>query len=138
MENKKATILTREQAVILRHQAFAADSYFNPFLSKNMDIMLSEEEINLYKGQEFSWLKELPVEEINVLEEEPDYSLSDLVVDSKYPVLYKNSDFIAKTITIVYLVDGKKKEVVEKLTSGTTKKGYDIDLELKIKSLETK
>jgi hypothetical protein len=138
MENKKAVILTKEQATILRHQAFAADSYFNPFLSKNMDIMISEEEINQYEGKEYDWLKEMAVEEITVLETEPDYSRSDLVVDAKYPVLYKNSDFIAKTVTIVYLVDGKKKEVVEKLLSGATAKGYDMNLETKIKSIETK
>lgn len=58
-------------------------------------------------------------------------------VDNKYPVYSKTENYYEKTVTIVYLIDGEKKEVVEKMENVTvTKDGYSVDMADKIRLKE--
>lgn len=124
---KKVVILTKEQGIIIRDQTYTPDSYFNPILSKYMEIMISEEEVDAYQGEEFAWIKLLPKITVDETELAPDCSATDLMVGDN-PVLYKVENYLDKTVTIAYQCDGERKEIIQQMASGATNTGYDVNL----------
>lgn len=137
MSEKKVVKLSKEQGILIRHQAFAPDSYFHPILSKYMEILISTEEVDACQLEEYAWLKELPQHAIQDTEAEPDSSKSDLKLD-QLSVLYRIEDYIAKTVTIAYQTSEGRKEVVEPMTTGATRMGYEMNMESKINLIESK
>lgn len=82
--------------------------------------------------------KEYDFEEVELTNADfvPDYSRIDLKVD-EHPVYSKTENYYEKTVTIVYLIDGEKKEVIEKMENvAVTKDGYSVDLAEKIRLKE--
>lgn len=135
MSERKVVILSKEQGILIRHQAFAPDSYFHPILGKYMQIMISEQEVDAYNGEEFAWIKQLPKITVEQSECEPDCSGSDLVAGQR-TVLYKIEDYVAKTVTVAYQgVDGRM-EVIEQIATGATEMGYQMNIVTKINSIQ--
>jgi hypothetical protein len=56
-------ILTIEQKDQLVGEQYANDSYFNPILDANDKWVISEEEINFCTNDNFSWIKNLELED---------------------------------------------------------------------------
>jgi hypothetical protein len=56
-----AALLTSEQAIMLRGQAFLADSYFNPIDDAHGNWIISAEEVAYCANPAFLWVKELPM-----------------------------------------------------------------------------
>lgn len=124
-------ILTKEQGILIRNQAFAPDSYFHPILSKYMEIMISEEEVDACQLEEFQWLKMLPKQSIAETDCQPNCSESDLIIDQS-PVLYKIEDYLAKTVTIAYQCNEGRKEIILAMIDGATTMGYVLNMATKI------
>jgi len=57
-------ILTKEQFKLIAGEQYAKDSYFNPVLDADGDIVISEEEVEQCDN-EFKWVKDLPQKEFN-------------------------------------------------------------------------
>lgn len=131
MSEKKMVILTKEQGILIQNQAFAPDSYFHPILSKYMEIMISEEEVDACQLEEFQWLKMLPKRSIADTNCQPNCSESDLIIDQS-PILYKIEDYLAKTVTIAYQCNEGRKEIIVPMIDGATTMGYALDMEAKI------
>jgi hypothetical protein len=55
--------LTIEQKDQLVGEQYANDSYFNPILDANDKWVISEEEINFCTNDNFSWIKNLELED---------------------------------------------------------------------------
>ncbi len=137
MSEQKVVILTKEQGILIRHQAFAPDSYFHPILSKYMEIMISTEEVDACEKEEFAWLKQLPQQTVQVTENEPDCSKSDLILSDR-AVLYKIEDYVSKTVTIAYQCAEGRKEIIEAMIDGASQMGYELNMATKINSNENK
>ncbi len=135
MSEKKVVILSKEQGILIRHQEFSPDSYFHPILSKFMEIMISEEEVDAYQGEEFAWIKLLEKVTVDATECQPDCSDSDLVA-GEFPVIYKIEDYVAKTVTIAYQCGQNRKEIIEQMAGGATSTGYAINVSDKINQNE--
>jgi hypothetical protein len=63
-------ILTIEQKDLLLGQKYATDSFFNPIQDLNNNWVISQEEINQNKNEEFSWLADLELIEYQPKETE--------------------------------------------------------------------
>ncbi|HEY1044943.1 MAG TPA: hypothetical protein VGF79_00795 [Bacteroidia bacterium] len=61
----KIAYLTIEQYRSLQGQYFTQDNLFNPSATADGSYFISEQEINAYEGQEFAWLKDLPLVDIS-------------------------------------------------------------------------
>jgi len=59
----KVAIINKERGREIFGKPFTDGMIFNPVLSANMDIIISEEEINQCDNPEFSWLKGLELKE---------------------------------------------------------------------------
>lgn len=62
--------LTIEQYRTLYKKYYDANSTFNPTASPDGSYFISEQEINAYEGQEYAWIKDLPL--IDFSEDMPD------------------------------------------------------------------
>lgn len=56
-------ILTKEQFIKIAGKEFAKDSYFNPILDADGDIVISEEEVEQCTNPDFQFVKDLPQKE---------------------------------------------------------------------------
>lgn len=56
-------ILTKEQFKQIAGKEYAADSFFNPVLDADVDIVISEEEAAQCTNPDFQFVKELPEKE---------------------------------------------------------------------------
>lgn len=70
---RKIAPLTIEQYRLLYRKEYESGSYFNPTASPEGLYFISEEEINAYSGQEYAWIKDLPL--VDYSETMPDTSL---------------------------------------------------------------
>ena len=57
-------ILAKQQFQVIAGQQYSKDSYFNPVLDADGDIVISEEEVEQCDN-EFAWVKDLPFKEFN-------------------------------------------------------------------------
>lgn len=58
---KKIALLTIYQFRALYNQIYDERSYFNPASTPNGSYFISEDEILIYQGTEFDWIKDLPL-----------------------------------------------------------------------------
>ncbi len=85
----------------------------------------------IFEGQKFE-----PID-LTIKDLQPDYDRLDFKVDGTYPVYSKTENYYERWVSIVYLVNGEKKEVITKMDDATvTKDGYAIDLETEIRLKE--
>lgn len=82
--------LTIEQYRLIVGQTIEGDWTFNPITMPSGRFFVSEEEINAYNGQEFAWLKDLPLTEYDsqVPDTTPPTEMGvGVVIPSDYPIL---------------------------------------------------
>jgi len=58
-------ILTKDQFKQIVGKSFTKDSYFNPVLDADGEIVISEEEVTQCDVSEFNFVKELPQKDFN-------------------------------------------------------------------------
>jgi len=60
-------ILTKQQFQLIAGQEYAKDSFFNPVLDADGDIVISEEEVEQCANPDFQFVKDLPFKEFNTV-----------------------------------------------------------------------
>ena len=58
-------ILTKQQFKLIVGEQFAPDSFFNPVLDADGDMVISEEEVEQCDNPDFKFVKDLPFKEFN-------------------------------------------------------------------------
>lgn len=73
---KKIALLTPQQFRLLNNFEYAPYKYFGPSVAPDGSHFISEEEINDYEGEEFAWIKDLPLIEYST--ELPDTTVPEM------------------------------------------------------------
>jgi hypothetical protein len=86
----------------------------------------------LFSGHKFTKV------ELEIADFKPDYTKTDVKVDQKFFVVERIENYLEKTITVVYSLNGELKKIAKEITDETaTKTGYTSDMEVIIKEIES-